>query len=79
MIWLKLDRTTMNSLLTKPFNAQAIYAETLNHYLTIGKQNGWKHYVWSRLQELEKCESGMFVGITKDFLEQIKNEKIRKS
>jgi len=57
--------------LPKPFKLQEIYQADLEHYLNLATQPGWKAYVWLRIQELEKHESGIWSGIVSDFLGKV--------
>jgi hypothetical protein len=69
----KPEHISTGLLSTKPFNAQAIYAETLNYYLDLAKQPGWKNYVWSQIQELNKTD--LCSGIKDEFLTKVTNAK----
>jgi hypothetical protein len=51
--------------------------EIFSHYIQLAKQPGWKHYVWERIQQLDRDSSktGFHAGIEKRFLETMKGSK----
>lgn len=43
----------------------------------MGMTKGWKHYTWSRVQTLEDDPTGVFKGITEQFLKGIEDAKAK--
>jgi len=49
-----------------PFNKQAEYQATLEHLVSMARDQGWKIYAWGRAKELDADKSGLFRGIAAD-------------
>jgi hypothetical protein len=60
-----------------PFVKPLFFQETLNHLIHMGMTKGWKHYTWSRVQALEDDPTGVFKGITEQFLQGIEDAKAK--
>lgn len=45
------------------------YTTQLAHLIEMAKQPGWKDYSWKRALELERCETGMWKGISQELKE----------
>lgn len=43
----------------------------------MGMTKGWKQYTWSRVQALEDDPTGVFKGITEQFLQGIEDAKAK--
>lgn len=43
----------------------------------MGMTKGWKHHTWSRVQALEDDPTGIFKGITEQFLKGIEDAKAK--
>jgi hypothetical protein len=57
-----------STLLTMP----SLYAETLAHLVLMAKTPGWKGQAWHRAQELEKCPTYLWLGISTDLINTMK-------
>lgn len=40
----------------------------------MARQNGWRAYAKARAQELEKDQSGLFIGITEEVRSRLKEQ-----
>ena len=71
--------TTQQTLLTSPFNIQAIYQEFLDHLIRLARQKGWKEEAWRFAQELDADPSGIWTGIKEDLLKDRKSTRLNSS
>lgn len=58
-----------------PFNKQAEYQATLEHLLSMARDQGWKIYAWGRAKELDADKSGLFRGIAADLQRAMQSPK----
>lgn len=58
-----------------PFNRQAEYQATLEHLVSMARDQGWKRYAWERAKELDAEKSGLFRGISADLQTAMKSDK----
>lgn len=42
------------------------YETQLKHLVALAQQPAWKDYSWKRALELERCETGMWKGISQE-------------
>ena len=61
-----LSRSTLS---TEP----CLYQETLAWLVYLAKQSGWKAQAWHRAKELESCATHLWIGITQDLIQQMKD------
>ena len=50
----------------------SLYAETLAHLVVMAKTPGWKGQAWHRAKELEACPTYLWLGITTDLINTMK-------
>ena len=58
-----------STLSTEPW----LYQETLAHLVHLAKQPGLKGQAWHRAKELESCSTHLWIGITQDLIQQMKD------
>lgn len=58
-----------------PFNKQAEYQATLEHLVSMARDQGWKIYAWGRAKELDADKSGLFCGIAADLQRAMQPQK----
>jgi hypothetical protein len=60
-----------STLSTEPW----LYQETLEWLVHLAKQPGWKAQAWHRAKELENCSTHLWIGITTDLINTMKEHK----
>ena len=56
----------------KPYSSQETYQKNLKHLVLMAKTPGWKEHSWLRAKQLDADPSGLFQGIAKDLVKEMK-------